>query len=396
MRHPVRPTRGAVPGAIRRTVDGLRQGNLAAVLGVVHRAGAVSRSRITALTGLNRSTVAALVGELVALELVVESEQGSGGRVGRPSPIVSPHAGPVAIAVNPEVDAVTIGIVGLSARRVRHVRHELSAPATPEETARLVAILLRENADELAGHRIAGIGLAVPGLVRSSDGLVRWAPHLSWADAPLADLVADATGHPTVVANDATLGATAEHLFGAGRGIDDLVYLNGGASGIGGGILSGGRLVGGHGGYAGEFGQTRPRLDESATLEESVSRVRILELLGVDALPEEELERRIAEPSDAIVAELERQTRMLSAALGGIVSTLNPEAIVLGGYLSTLLRRDPERMARLVDESAFASSADGLRLLPAELGEDRLLVGAAEAAFAALLADPAGARASTA
>ena len=67
-----------------------------------------------------------------------------------------------------------------------------------------------------------------------------------------------AIGLPTVVDNDASLGAVAEHLFGAGRGVDDIVYLNGGASGIGGGLIVHGRLVGGAGGYAGEFGQNRP------------------------------------------------------------------------------------------------------------------------------------------
>ena len=69
----------------------------------------------------------------------------------------------------------------------------------------------------LAGRRIVGIGIAVPGLVRARDGLVRTAPHLEWHDAPLRELVADATGLPTAVDNDATLGAVAEHLYGAAR-----------------------------------------------------------------------------------------------------------------------------------------------------------------------------------
>ncbi len=52
-----------------------------------------------------------------------------------------------------------------------------------------------------------------------------------------ATLVEEATGIPASVGNDASLGAIAEHLFGAGRGVDDMVYLNGGASGIGGGLI---------------------------------------------------------------------------------------------------------------------------------------------------------------
>jgi DNA-binding IclR family transcriptional regulator len=80
---------GPVTG-LGRNLDGVRRGNLSAVLGLVHRAGAASRSAITQLTGLNRSTVAALVAELVALELVVENSPESTNRVGRPSPVVTP------------------------------------------------------------------------------------------------------------------------------------------------------------------------------------------------------------------------------------------------------------------------------------------------------------------
>ena len=99
-----------------------------------------------------------------------------------------------------------------------------------------------------------------------------------------------ATGLPTVVGNDASLGAIAEHLFGAGRGVDDLVYLNGGASGIGGGLIVHGLPVGGTGGYAGEFGQNRPgiaspddRRAAGGVLEDEVSRARLLDAVGLAA-----------------------------------------------------------------------------------------------------------------
>jgi predicted NBD/HSP70 family sugar kinase len=55
----------------------------------------------------------------------------------------------------------------------------------------------------------------------------------------------EATGYPAWAANDASLGALAERTFGAGRGIDNMLYLNGGASGIGGGIISGGVALAG-------------------------------------------------------------------------------------------------------------------------------------------------------
>lgn len=112
--------------------------------------------------------------------------------------------------------------------------------------------------------------------------MVRNAPHLEWRDVPLAAQMVQATGIRTVVDNDATLGAVAEHRYGAAAGIDDVVYLNGGASGIGGGLVIHGIPVTGAGGYAGEFGQNRPRSTDAAdrtadgTLEDEVNRSLLL------------------------------------------------------------------------------------------------------------------------
>lgn len=375
----------------------VRQQNLAAVLRLVHRAGAASRAEITAQTGLNRSTVAALVGELVELGLVTESSPEATRRVGRPSPIVAPHHGPVAIAINPEVDAVTIAVVGLGARVVARVRREVDHAPTPDETVALIVATLDDLADELRGHRVVGVGLAVPGLVRTGDGLVRWAPHLDWTDIPLVERVEKATGYPTRAANDASLGAMAEHLFGAGRGIDELIYLNGGASGIGGGVITGGAALGGSRGYAGEFGQNRPGFQDLAdrrtpngTLEDEVSRARLLDALGLHGGDEATLEAALLESTDAVVhEELARQRRVLAVALSNAINVLNPQRVVLGGFLAAVLASDPGALAADVTALAVPAAGEGSELRPAQLAEDRLMIGAAELAFENLLAHPA-------
>jgi predicted NBD/HSP70 family sugar kinase len=390
-------TAGRLTG-LGRNLDGVRRGNLSAVLGLVHRTGGASRSQITQLTGLNRSTVAALVGELVELRLVVENNPESTNRVGRPSPVVSPHPRNVAIAVNPELDAITVGIVGLGARVDRRVRREVDHPVSPEETASIIAEVLVDLADELADRRVVGIGLAVPGLVRSADDTVRWAPHLAWTDSAIVPLVENATGRPTRAGNDASLGGWAEHLFGAGRGVEDLIYLNGGASGIGGGVISGGAALGGHGGYAGEFGQNRPgfadpadRRTTNGTLEDEVSRARLLTALGLAGGDEAALEMALAGSSSAEVREeLARQRRVLAVALSNAINVLNPQLVVLGGFLASVHASDPAGFDADVASQAVSAAWEGTRIRPAGLGHDRLMIGAAELAFSALLADPAG------
>ena len=379
------------------TFDGVHRRNLSKLLGLVHLEGPLSRARLTALTGLNRSTVAALAGELVELGLAEERAPDPTNRVGRPSPVVAPHPGVTAIAVNPEVDAVTIAAVGLDGRIPVRERIEVDHLVTPEETARLVAeVVDRWRSGPLRRAHVVAVGLAVPGLVRAVDGLVRLAPHLEWADAPIRTLVEEATGLPTVVANDASLGAMAEHLFGAGRGVDDIVYLNGGASGIGGGLIVHGVAVSGAGGYAGEFGQNRPGIasteDRRATggvLEDEVSRARLLEAVGLAAADEPTLAAALAaSDSPEVAAELARQRRILATALANAVNVLNPSLVVLGGFLATVAESDPDALAAAVAEQAMPAAAEHLDLRVAALGEDRLAIGAAELAFQALLEDP--------
>lgn len=364
----------------------------------MHLEGPLSRASLTETTGLNRSTIADLVGELGRLGLVGERAPDPSRRVGRPSPVVVAEAGVVAIAVNPEVDALTIAAVSLDRGIPLRERLDVDHLLTPDETAALIAervALWREG--PLAGSRIAGIGLAVPGLVRASDGLVRNAPHLRWTDVPLRDLVAAATGLPTAVGNDATLGAIAEHLFGAAQGLDDVVYLNGGASGIGGGLIVHGMPLLGAGGYTGEFGQNRPgiaspvdRRADGGVLEDEVSRARLLAAVRMRAADEPTLAAAIdaaGAGSDA-ADEVARQRRILATALANAVNALNPAAVVLGGFLATIAAVDLPGLTALVQAQTMSANAEDLEIRVASLAEDRLLIGAAEAAFAELLRDP--------
>ncbi|NLJ52690.1 MAG: ROK family protein [Intrasporangiaceae bacterium] len=376
------------------TVEGVRQRNLSRLLRLVHRSGPLSRASLTEATGLNRSTIAGLVMELVTAGLVEERAPESSRRVGRPSPIVAAHPAVVAIAANPEVDAIEIAAVGLDQRLHARVRLPQSSVITPLRTAELIAEqITRWRSAELATADIVGIGLAVPGLVRAVDGLVREAPHLGWIDEPVRDLVAQATGMVTSVGNDASLGALAEHLYGAAVGIDDVVYLNGGASGIGGGLIVHGTPVGGVGGYAGEFGQNRPGIAASAdqrapdgVLEDEVSRGRLLEAVGLGQADDAEL----AEALDRATAtaardEVERQRRILATALSNAVNVLNPAVVVLGGFLAILAERDLPGLEAAVRAQSMPACGEDLRIVPAALAEDRLLIGAAEVVFTDLI-----------
>ena len=378
--------------------DSVRGRNLAAVLEMVHRGGSPSRAEMTAHTGLNRSTIGALVAELASLGLVVETEPTTNNRVGRPSPRVEPAPDVAVIAINPEVDAITAAVVGLGARVEHRVRRDVAAAPSPEQAVEIIAELVSElRARDDSSRRIHAVGLAIPGLVRAADGEVRWAPHLGWREVPFTRLVQEAVGLPTFADNDATVGAHAEWLFGAGRGVGELIYLNGGASGIGGGVIVRGLPLGGAHGYAGEFGQNRPGLRDAAdratsngTLEDEVSRSRLLATVGLESADEPTLhDRLLSAGTPEVAAEVGRQQRILAVALANAINVFNPEVVVLGGFLATLLEWDAPAFESLVEASTVPAAFEGVAIRPAALRENRLLIGAAELALAPLLHDPA-------
>jgi predicted NBD/HSP70 family sugar kinase len=371
--------------------DQLRRHNLSAILTLLHHDGSQPRSALTAQTGLNRSTVAALVAELVEYNLVFESDPDPTNQVGRPSPTVNPDPRNVAIAINPEVDAVTVGVVALGGHVTDRIRHEIATVPTAREAVEVSSSIIASLRPALERQgRIVGVGMAVPGLVRAADGLVRLAPHLDWVDEPIAAMLADATGLEVSVGNDASLGAMVEHIYGAGRGLDDMIYLNGGPSGIGGGVIASGALLGGAGGYAGEFGHTRDAAGQ-VDLESLVHRADLLDALDLTAATPEELDELVQQSSDPAVLEVvHRQLAHLAPALANSINILNPRLIVLGGFLATILQRDPGYLETRVAAQTLAAAYEDVRILRAGLGSDLLMIGAAELTFASLLADPAG------
>ncbi|SEB87554.1 Sugar kinase of the NBD/HSP70 family, may contain an N-terminal HTH domain [Paramicrobacterium humi] len=379
-------------------LDTVRRHNLSTVIGLVHRDGPLSRSELTALTGLNRSTVAALVTELTELGLAVELSPDATRKVGRPSPLVTANRNAVALAVNPEIDAITVAVVGLDMSVRSLVRREVEAAPSPSEAVRMTASLVAELRDELpTGAAVLGLGAAVPGLVHSADGVVRLAPHLGWQDVPIAEMLREATGLPAWAGNDASLGAVAERLFGAGNGVTDLIYLNGGASGIGGGMIFGGELLGGIGGFAGEFGHTRVAgaAVPGAALEDEVNRARLLEALGLGVADADQLEAALLSATDAdAVEEIDRQVDMLSTALRNAINILNPALVVLGGFLGSLHAARTEQMTRLVGLQTLGPAFEDVAITRAALGDEILVIGAAELVFQNVLSDPAARRGS--
>lgn len=387
------------PGPKGQNREDVRQHNLSTVLRLVRLSETISRSQLTAATGLNRSTISDLVAELEERGLATETEALVSSGVGRPSLMVSPSENVVAFAVHPEVDATTVGAVTLSGKVIAKERVLMSKSPSSGDSEQTAAKLISKITAELGSEkRIAGIGVAVPGQVRVSDGVIRYAPQLGWVEAAFGPELSQLTRLPVYLDNDASIGCMAERNFGSAKGFSDVVFLFAGAGGIGGGAIVDGKQLRGASGYGGELGHVRisssTQRDYSGfqgTLEALVRRDDLLELLKLYAATDEELDREIQTAKQPAIREkIYEQIDSLADGMSNFVTIFNPQAIVLGGFLTSLFNFDSGRLIERMKANSVGASAERVVVRPARLGSNLLMVGAAELPFEMLMRDPAG------
>jgi predicted NBD/HSP70 family sugar kinase len=386
------------PPAVRQ--DAIRRHNLALVLRQIHVDGALTRAELTQRSGLSRSTIGTLVAELSDRDLLSESVPTGGSGVGRPSHVVGPRPdSPYVVAVDIDVTRVVIAAVGIGGLvQSRHVSAAPTGPVTPEGVAGQIADALpslQAAIDDDA--RPVGLGVSVPGVVERFTGRVPFAPNLGWHDVPLQQLIQAAVPHlPVSVGNDADLAVLSEHVWGSARGFEDVVYLLG-RIGVGAGILTDGRPLRGAGGLAGEVGHTV--LDPAGPPCHCGSRGCVETFVGDAALLRlthgegsvQDILRAADQGEPAAMAAVEVLAEALGRTAANIVNLLNPQLIVFGGSLRTVLTRAQAHVEAALDGPALSGAREMVELRPCLLGEDGPLLGAAQLAFGPLLTDPLGA-----
>ena len=385
--------------------ESIRRANLSALVRALHAEGPLSRSELGERTGLTRSGIRRLVGDLVAAGLVVEERGESLGLPGRPSPLV--HLAPeraVVLALEIAVDSLAVAVVGLGGRVIDLAR--VDRPRGHLTVEDIVADL-RQLADGVATawqhHPLVGIGVAVVGVVRREDGFVSAAPNLGWRDVPLGQALAAAFGATVsiAVANEADLGALAEQRRGAAAGAEDVIFLSG-EVGLGGGLIVGGRPLTGIAGFGGEVGHmpvnpvsgTTCRCGSIGCWETEVGEPALLARAGLPvdggrAAVDAVLGRAAAGDATALAA-LAEVGLWLGIGLAGLVNMLNPARVVLGGHLASLHHFVATTIEDTLDRRALGAPRALVEIVPATLGVDAAVLGAAELAFEPLLADPAG------
>ena len=253
------------------------------------------------------------------------------------------------------------------------------------------------------GHRAAALGLGVAGQIDKVNGVVRESPNLpEWHDVPLRSLLENSLGIPVVINNDVRMSTWGEWLHGAGQGVDDLVCLFVG-TGIGGGIVSSGRLIEGCRNTAGELGhltvvaggrKCHCRNDGCmeayaggwAIAERAQDAVRanpergqgLLSLAGdinkISAITVSEAYRS----GDPLAHRLVKDTiKYLAAGVVSIIHAFNPCLIILGGGVIQGMPEYLPMVETRVREQAMMTPLENLRITTPELGSKAGAIGAA-------------------
>jgi predicted NBD/HSP70 family sugar kinase len=368
----------------------------------VHTGGPLSRTALAARMGVNRSTILGWTAELVAAGLVREERPTGTHGAGRPSLVVRPEAERVCVlAFDVAVDRLTAARVGLGGEILeRRATARNRAGADLDTVVRELAALARTLHPPDGGY--VGVGASYCGMIRPGDGMVRYGPAMGWVDQAFGAELASALGLglPVAVGNEAHLGALAEYERGAGAGSPDLIYLHGDV-GVGGGILVGGALLGGEGGYGCEVGHMlvnpvdgRPCLCGSqGCLEAETGEYALLAAAGRadGAIGRDAVRAVVRDAADGD----ERAGRAvgeigdwLGIGVANLINLFNPGVVIFGGMLRDLYPAMAPQVAARIARHAMPVSRERARLALAGLGDDSTLMGAADRGFARLLADP--------
>ena len=374
------------------TSETARQINRRIALNIVRHSPPMSRADLARRSGMQRSTVSAIVSQLIGEGWVTEGAVGLSVRGRRPRllHLNVERAGIIAVDLRPEITRV--GLAGIDVRFLMQTTFP-----TPRKPAVFAEIVARTVESFRKSHRdvvLEGMGVSVPGRVDESGRLL-FAPNLGWGQVDLRALLESTVGLPVAVENEATACALAEVWFGRhGENVRHLVSVTV-SEGVGVGLVLNGQLLRGDA-MAGEFGHVT--LDEQGPLcgcgkrgcwEQYASNLAAVRYYRNED-PEKPPRRvaamststlafgdilRLAESGDARAAEtLDRMATYLGLGIAGLVTGLAPQVIVVVGEVTAAWNRVGPIIADVVKRRSLPQIATAI--VPTDPGTQPRLRGA--------------------
>jgi predicted NBD/HSP70 family sugar kinase len=382
-------------GALER----LRAANQRTVIGLLAGEGPMSRADLVRASGLSRTTVSSLVAELIRAGQITETDDRARphkGGSGRP-PVVVRLSAPAGGVVGVDVGHghVRVAVADRLGAVLAEDHALVDVDAHGAEVLDRTAVMVRTLAAacEPAGE-LQAVGMCVPAPLDRRSSRIRTGIMPGWQGLLPGEELERRLGVPVHVDNDANLGALAELQNGIARGRHDVVYLKI-ASGLGAGIVLGGRLHRGASGIAGEIGHVQVgedghvcRCGNRGCVETMVSASRLLELLRPAygaPLSIEQVLTLDAEGDAGVRRVLSDAGRTVGRAVADLANSLNPELVVVGGTLGAS-RSLLEGLRGSIDRYAQPDTAAALEVVPGALGVRSSVVGAVALAIARVAA----------
>ncbi|HHY47791.1 MAG TPA: ROK family transcriptional regulator [Firmicutes bacterium] len=326
------------------------------VLGIIERQHTISRAAIARASGLSPTTVSSLINELVEEGFVKELGRGPSRRGRRPVMYQINHEARFVVGADVGSNVLTVIVTDLKSNVIKETQTGIG-----EQVGQELVRTLYHAVDEcikdsgVDRSKIIGVGVASPGLVDHTNGIVIRAVNAEWENMPLKGILEHELGLPVYVENMNHAAALGEYMGGLDRGVRRFLYLNVGR-GVGAGLIVNGRILQGSGVSAGEIGHmVMDRNGEKCTcgargcletlvsaraIERQARRMArqfpdslIVGLAGGD--PERvtlEVVAQAAKQQDTVAVDIFSQAgEWIGLAVAGMINVFNPDVVMLGG-----------------------------------------------------------------
>jgi len=388
--------------------------NRSIVLNVIRDKGPLSRADVSRRTKLTRSTVSSIVSYLTKKNLVRETGLSSSG-VGRRG---------ILLELNPKayyivgIDLGTLNtiaaVVDLEGKIVERVEHPTNGEKNRDDVIERVKAAIHEviSASNLNLQKIAGIGLAVPGLVDSKKGMILFIPNFGWKDTPLREILEEEFHTPIFIDNNANAMALSEAQFGIGRGVKNFICVNIGI-GIGSGVIINREIYRGETECTGEIGHTTvdyngPKCScgnngclevmaaGPAIARRAVKAIREGRKTVITELVEDNLNQitaavvaRAANQGDRLAREIMEKTgEYLGTGIANIINLFNPQMVIIGGGVAQAGNLIFDPLKRIMKKRAFSVPAKVVKITTPSLGRDCTVIGAASLVLKEIFKSP--------
>lgn len=378
----------------------VKQINKSIVFKLIENKGPLSRAQISKDAGLNKATVSSLVAELIEESFIYEIGSGdsSGGR--KPIMLRFNNEAGYAIGIDLGVNYI-LGVLTDLSGTVKEEKmiyiQEVSFEYVVEKVMLVVQALINLAPESTYG--IVGIGIGVPGNVDKADKIL-FAPNLGWKQIDLKSVIENEFNIHTKIENEANAGSHGERLYGAGKGISNLVYVSIGI-GIGTGIIIHDHLYTGVSGISGEMGHITINANgrkcpcgnqgcwelyasENALLMEAKSRDMLSEVDG------EYLMHLFAEAEKGnleILRLLDQLGENIGIGLVSIINTFNPEVVVIGNRIAQFEKWIEKPISKVVTDRLSSFHKENTNINFSNLGKYSCAIGAASFSILSFFSD---------